>query len=127
MRPVAHGPGQYADGQPEGSFLRGAARLHSWHQGQEQIWGTPARPSRHVSLRLLTSRRPGRGPRSSGRQNVLQALPERGQRVAIIGCGTSFYMAQSFADLRERSGMAKQMLSPRQSFLPAAPMTLSSR
>ena len=33
-------------------------------------------------------------------------------------------MAQSFADLRERSGMAKPMLSPRQSFLPAAPTTL---
>jgi fructoselysine-6-P-deglycase FrlB-like protein len=35
---------------------------------------------------------------------VHDALPERGQRVAIIGCGTSFFMAQSFADLRERSG-----------------------
>ena len=55
--------------------------------------------------RLLTSPRLGPGPRSSDhRTHVRQALPERGQRVAIIGCGTSYFMAQSFAYLRERSG-----------------------
>jgi fructoselysine-6-P-deglycase FrlB-like protein len=37
-------------------------------------------------------------------EQVRQALPEHGQRVAIIGCGTSYFMAQSFAYLRERSG-----------------------
>jgi fructoselysine-6-P-deglycase FrlB-like protein len=37
-------------------------------------------------------------------EHVRQALPERGQRVAVIGCGTSYFMAQSFAYLRERSG-----------------------
>lgn len=31
-------------------------------------------------------------------------LPGPGQRVAVIGCGTSLYMAQCFAELRERSG-----------------------
>lgn len=31
-------------------------------------------------------------------------LPEPGQRVAVIGCGTSLYMAQAFAELRERAG-----------------------
>jgi fructoselysine-6-P-deglycase FrlB-like protein len=35
---------------------------------------------------------------------VRRVLPEAGQRVAVIGCGTSFFMAQSFAALRERSG-----------------------
>ncbi|HJY44581.1 MAG TPA: SIS domain-containing protein [Propionibacteriaceae bacterium] len=36
-------------------------------------------------------------------ERVRHALPERGERVAIIGCGTSFFMAQSLAYLRERS------------------------
>ncbi|MFI2184669.1 SIS domain-containing protein [Streptomyces sioyaensis] len=31
-------------------------------------------------------------------------LPEAGQRVAVIGCGTSWFMAQSYAALRESAG-----------------------
>jgi fructoselysine-6-P-deglycase FrlB-like protein len=31
-------------------------------------------------------------------------LPEAGARVAVVGCGTSWFMAQSFAALRERAG-----------------------
>lgn len=31
-------------------------------------------------------------------------LPRSGERVAVIGCGTSLYMAQSFAALRESAG-----------------------
>jgi len=31
-------------------------------------------------------------------------LPARGARVAVIGCGTSWFMAQSYARLRETSG-----------------------
>ncbi|MCU1635327.1 MAG: sugar isomerase [Cryobacterium sp.] len=31
-------------------------------------------------------------------------LPEPGRKVAVIGCGTSWFMAQSYAVLRERSG-----------------------
>ncbi len=29
------------------------------------------------------------------------ALPAAGERVAVIGCGTSYYMAQAYAALRE--------------------------
>jgi fructoselysine-6-P-deglycase FrlB-like protein len=32
------------------------------------------------------------------------ALPEPGARVAVIGCGTSWFMAQSYAALREAAG-----------------------
>ncbi|MGY3340629.1 fructoselysine-6-P-deglycase FrlB-like protein [Streptomyces filamentosus] len=32
------------------------------------------------------------------------ALPRRGERVAVIGCGTSWFMAQAYADLRESGG-----------------------
>jgi fructoselysine-6-P-deglycase FrlB-like protein len=35
---------------------------------------------------------------------VAPALPPRGARLAVIGCGTSYYMAQSYASLRESSG-----------------------
>ncbi|MEU6097006.1 sugar isomerase [Streptomyces sp. NPDC047079] len=36
-----------------------------------------------------------------------EALPAAGERVAIVGCGTSFFMAQSAAALRERSGQGE--------------------
>jgi len=32
------------------------------------------------------------------------ALPHRGHRVAAVGCGTSWFMAQAYAALRERAG-----------------------
>ncbi len=32
------------------------------------------------------------------------ALPSAGERVAVIGCGTSYYMAQAYAALREAAG-----------------------
>jgi fructoselysine-6-P-deglycase FrlB-like protein len=32
------------------------------------------------------------------------ALPRPGERVAVVGCGTSYYMAQSYAVRRERAG-----------------------
>ncbi|MFF3658331.1 SIS domain-containing protein [Streptomyces olivochromogenes] len=35
------------------------------------------------------------------------ALPEAGERVAIVGCGTSFFMAQAAAALREGSGQGE--------------------
>ncbi|MFJ6834255.1 SIS domain-containing protein [Streptomyces sp. NPDC091209] len=35
------------------------------------------------------------------------ALPASGERVAIVGCGTSFFMAQAAAALREQSGQGE--------------------
>jgi fructoselysine-6-P-deglycase FrlB-like protein len=32
------------------------------------------------------------------------ALPRPGERVAVIGCGTSLYVARAYAALRERGG-----------------------
>jgi fructoselysine-6-P-deglycase FrlB-like protein len=34
-------------------------------------------------------------------------LPQPGQRVAVVGCGTSFYMAQAYAELREGAGQGE--------------------
>ena len=35
------------------------------------------------------------------------ALPAPGERVAFVGCGTSYFMAQSVAALREASGQGE--------------------
>ncbi|WP_411081057.1 SIS domain-containing protein [Streptomyces sp. cmx-18-6] len=34
-------------------------------------------------------------------------LPAAGERIAVVGCGTSFFMAQSYAALREGSGQGE--------------------
>jgi fructoselysine-6-P-deglycase FrlB-like protein len=34
-------------------------------------------------------------------------LPRAGERVAVLGCGTSWFMAQAYAGLRERAGMGE--------------------
>ena len=36
-----------------------------------------------------------------------QALPAKGARVAVVGCGTSWFMAQSYAVLRETAGFGE--------------------
>jgi fructoselysine-6-P-deglycase FrlB-like protein len=39
----------------------------------------------------------------AGSQDLV-GLPDKGERVAVIGCGTSLYMAQAYAGLREAAG-----------------------
>ncbi|MEU2614002.1 sugar isomerase [Micromonospora sp. NPDC007271] len=34
-------------------------------------------------------------------------LPRRGERVAVVGCGTSWFMAMAYAELRERAGLGE--------------------
>lgn len=36
--------------------------------------------------------------------SVASALPAKGERVAVVGCGTSWFIAMSYAVLRERAG-----------------------
>ncbi|MFI5772278.1 SIS domain-containing protein [Streptomyces sp. NPDC051658] len=40
-------------------------------------------------------------------QTQSAALPAAGERIAVVGCGTSFYMAQAYAALREGSGQGE--------------------
>src|SRR5690348_14724239 len=37
----------------------------------------------------------------------VNALPAAGERIAVVGCGTSLYMAQAYAALRESSGQGE--------------------
>jgi fructoselysine-6-P-deglycase FrlB-like protein len=39
--------------------------------------------------------------------DLAPALPARGSRLAVVGCGTSYFMAQSYAWLRESSGQGE--------------------
>jgi fructoselysine-6-P-deglycase FrlB-like protein len=38
---------------------------------------------------------------------VREALPQAGERVAVVGCGTSWFIAQSYAALRESTGQGE--------------------
>ena len=49
-------------------------------------------------------------------QPIRDVLPEPGQRVAVVGCGTSFFMGQSFAALREGSGHGETDAFPASEF-----------
>jgi fructoselysine-6-P-deglycase FrlB-like protein len=49
----------------------------------------------------------------------VSGLPAAGERVAVLGCGTSYYMAQAYAALRESSGAGETDAWPASEF-PAA-------
>ncbi|GAA1780959.1 sugar isomerase [Leucobacter iarius] len=59
-------------------------------------------PGAHMAAEIATQ------PETWARAEQMRAeqalLPARGERVAVIGCGTSWFMAQSYAVLRERAG-----------------------
>lgn len=57
-----------------------------------------------------------RGAEMAGEPATRSALPETGARVAVVGCGTSLFMAQSFAVLRERAGLGETDAFPASEF-----------
>ncbi|MFF5426520.1 MULTISPECIES: SIS domain-containing protein [unclassified Streptomyces] len=58
-----------------------------------------SRTSAEIASQPVTWRQ---AARSLGRHTT--ALPRRGERVAVIGCGTSWFMALAYAELREAGG-----------------------
>jgi fructoselysine-6-P-deglycase FrlB-like protein len=59
-------------------------------------------PGAHMRAELDSQ--PEMWERAAGMSAEQALLPAKGQRVAVIGCGTSWFMAQSYAALRERAG-----------------------
>lgn len=60
-------------------------------------------PPTHVEAEIDTQ--PDCWRRAAGlASRYADVLPQRGERVAVVGCGTSLFMAQTYAALRERSG-----------------------
>ncbi|MEV1045738.1 sugar isomerase [Streptomyces sp. NPDC049916] len=49
------------------------------------------------------------------------ALPSQGERIAVVGCGTSFYMAQAYAALREGAGQGESDAFAASEFPPGRP------
>ena len=61
-----------------------------------------AAPGAHMAAELASQ--PETWARAAGLRAEQALLPERGARIAVVGCGTSWFMAQSYAWLRETGG-----------------------
>ncbi|MFE5716481.1 sugar isomerase, partial [Streptomyces sp. NPDC056501] len=59
-------------------------------------------PSR--TLREITSQPAVWGEAVASVARHAGVLPRRGERVAVVGCGTSWFMAHAYAQLRESGG-----------------------
>lgn len=69
--------------------------------GAEQTSSTPSRTAVEIATQPDLWRRAARyAPDAAG-------LPARGERVAVTGCGTSWFMAQAYATLREAAGLGE--------------------
>ena len=49
---------------------------------------------------------------AAGLPAVADALPRHGERIAVIGCGTSWFMAEAYAVLREEAGFGQSDFFP---------------
>lgn len=65
---------------------------------------TPSLPSR-TATEIATQ--PAAWRRAAHAAPLAAGLPSRGERVAVVGCGTSWFMAQSYAALREATGLGE--------------------
>ncbi|MGH3353488.1 MAG: SIS domain-containing protein [Nocardioides sp.] len=64
---------------------------------------TTSTPTTHLASETATQPADWMAARSTAERSG-DALPKAGERVAVIGCGTSLYMAQAYAALREEQG-----------------------
>lgn len=62
-------------------------------------------PGAHMREELTSQ--PETWARAADLREGQRALPAKGARIAVIGCGTSWFMAQSFAALRESAGFGE--------------------
>ena len=65
-----------------------------------------SQPGAHMEEELVSQ--PGVWERAAAMSAEQALLPAAGQRVAVIGCGTSWFMAQSYAAAREAALKATQ-------------------
>jgi fructoselysine-6-P-deglycase FrlB-like protein len=72
----------------------------------------------HLAAEITTQ--PEDWLRAAARAEVEQsALPDPGESVAVVGCGTSLYVAQAYAVLREQAGQGLTDAWPASEFRPA--------
>ncbi|NUR62923.1 MAG: sugar isomerase [Catenulispora sp.] len=63
--------------------------------------------SAHVEAEIASQPDTWRRAAALAVSNAADVLPRRGERVAVVGCGTSLYMAQAYAVLREQAGLGE--------------------
>jgi len=78
----------------------------SEHDGR-QSQGVNMSGSEHVEAEIASQPDTWRRAAEIAVSPVAEALPGQGERVAVVGCGTSLYMAQSYATLREQAGLGE--------------------
>lgn len=66
---------------------------------------TPTEHGAHMAAELASQ--PETWEQAAGMTDARRALPRPGARVAVVGCGTSWFMAQSYATLRESLGQGE--------------------
>ncbi len=65
---------------------------------------TASAPTTHLAAEIATQPANWIAARSTA-ERAADALPKPGEKVAVVGCGTSLYMAQAYAALREDQGL----------------------
>ena len=63
--------------------------------------------SAHVEAEIASQPDTWRRAAAIALSPAADALPGKGERVAVVGCGTSLYMAQAYAVLREQAGLGE--------------------
>ena len=61
-------------------------------------------PASHIVAEIATQPQDWLDARATATEHAA-LLPQPGERVAVVGCGTSYYMAQAYASLRETAGL----------------------
>lgn len=67
-----------------------------------QLHNTPTTPE-HMAIELASQ--PEVWAQAAAMKAEQALLPSAGQKVAVVGCGTSWFMAQAYANLRETAGL----------------------
>jgi len=65
---------------------------------------TATPPASHIAAEIATQPQDWLDARATATEHAA-LLPQPGERVAVVGCGTSYYMAQAYASLRETAGL----------------------
>jgi fructoselysine-6-P-deglycase FrlB-like protein len=66
---------------------------------------TEALPGAHMRAELTSQ--PETWARAADLRDGQALLPSHGKRIAVVGCGTSWFIAQSYAALRENAGLGE--------------------
>ncbi|UNK70782.1 sugar isomerase [Microbacterium sp. H1-D42] len=64
-------------------------------------------PTAGAHMRAELNSQPETWARAAGMRTEQALLPASGARIAVVGCGTSWFMAQSYAALREAAGLGE--------------------